>query len=66
MLSLDRSVVKASTVTSTMALIGPSRPRTPLVRGGLKCATSEALEWFVPPMRRVVGGLQLPSVIRAA
>jgi hypothetical protein len=50
----DRSAVTGFTVRSTMARIGPSMPRPPHVVGGLMRTTSEVLDRFAPPMRRVV------------
>ena len=54
MVSLDRESVTGSTRTSTVARIGPSVPRTPQVRGGSMCESSEMTWRLAPPMRRVV------------
>ncbi len=54
MVRRDRWAVRGSTVRSTMALMGPSMPRTPHVLGGLMWVTSDVLGRLAQPMRRVV------------
>src|SRR3954468_12030721 len=50
----DRSAPSGSTVTSTAARIGPSRPRTAHARGGSSRTSSEVLGRSAPPIRRTV------------
>jgi hypothetical protein len=67
MVSREREPVTGSTRTSTAARIGPSVPRTPHVRGGSICTSSEVDGPLAPPMRRVVthfaptAGVWVPS-----
>ena len=45
---------RPSTVTSTVARIGPSMPRTPQLRGGSTWVTSEVNTRWANPIRRVM------------
>ncbi len=50
--------VRGSTVTSTVARMGPSIPRTPHVRSASMWVSSEVAARLAPPMRRVVNALR--------
>ena len=54
MVSRELVSVRGSTVTSTVARMGPSMPCTPHVLGALMWVNSEVTARLAPPMRRVV------------
>jgi hypothetical protein len=54
MVSRELVSVRGSTVTSTLARMGPSMPRTPHVLGASMWVSSEVTTRLAPPMRRVV------------
>ena len=54
MVSRELVSVRGSTVTSTLARMGPSMPRTPHVLGASMWVSSAVTARLAPPMRRVV------------
>ena len=54
MVRRDLESATGSTRTSTAARIGRSMPRTPQVRGGSICTSSDVHGRLAPPMRRLV------------